>query len=121
MSEVTSCSSVEHRKVVKGAGEGRMFQLVWHILEGNGLAVRGRRGTMIKRSVRKLLNYYFFLRCALTVYLGLKLAMFLPLLTNDWSFSNVPLHAAQLGSHSDSSAGERTAVEDTAGSGYTLI
>lgn len=116
MSEVTSCSSVEHRKVVKGAGEGRMFQLVWH-----GLAVRGRWGTMIKRSVRKLLNYYFFLRCALTAYLGLKLAMFLPLLTNDWSFSNVPLHAAQLGSHSDSSAGERTAVEDTAGSGYTLI
>lgn len=61
-----------------------MFPLVCHILEGNGLAVRGRPGMMVKRSVRKLLNsFFFFLRCALTVYLGLKLAMFLPLLSND--------------------------------------
>lgn len=33
-----------------------MFPLVCHILEGNGLAVRGRPGMMVKRSVRKLLN-----------------------------------------------------------------
>lgn len=41
-----------------------MFQLVCHILEGNGLAVRGRPGMMVKRSVRKLLNSFFFGMCS---------------------------------------------------------